>query len=221
MAKRKSSRRVADSPDRTEKALLAAIKRHRGESLTQAESRDLAWYDKAQADAVLSAALTAIPKGLYCQMAGRQQKVVDGMGERYRLPTSGPTVDLFDAIETLYTLVADNSRQIMPANLVAAEDDDEEVTGAAKVHLLKLKELEEKVRKLKHGNDRLQIALAHDRGDTIDRQELRGMLSWLSTRLSGFGQQLRRSNSGEEAQKACNEFLEHLASEVEHGVLKV
>ena len=205
-------------PDRTELALIAALRRHRGEKLTQAQSRDLAWYEKDRREIIIGETLVAIPKGLYCQMAGRQHKVVDDAAARYGLPIGKETVDLFDAIEAMHSLIADNARSIIPAGDAIITGDGEE---NEQVYFLKLAELQEKVKKLQVGNERNRIALTHDRGDSIDRRELRRILQSLTVKLKAFGQQLRRASSGIEAQKACNEFLERLAIEIESGDLVI
>ncbi|MGB7325949.1 MAG: hypothetical protein WBD31_13825 [Rubripirellula sp.] len=223
MAKKKTTSRkaaakpAAKKPDRTERALLAAVKKHRGGKLSQSESRDLAWWEKTHRESIIADALIAIPKGLYCQLAGRQHKVVDDAAERFGLPIGGATVDLFDAIEALHQLIADNSRSIIPVN---AGDDDGD-SGDEVVYKLKLAELREKVRKLEVTNERQMISLTHDRGDSIDRQELRRLLQVLIVKLRAFGQQLRRASNGQEAQQACNEFLAMLSKEVEEGDLRV
>ncbi|QDT08009.1 hypothetical protein K227x_64390 [Rubripirellula lacrimiformis] len=223
MAKKKTSTRktaakpAAKKPDRTERAMQAAIKKHRGEKLSQSDSRDLAWWEKSQRESIVSDALVSIPKGLYCQLAGRQHKVIDDAAERFGLPIGGATIDLFDAIESLHTVIADNSRSIIPVHAIDTDGaDDEEM-----VYKLKLAELQEKVRKLQVHNERQNISLTHDRGDSIDRQELRRLLQVLIVKLRAFGQQLRRASNGQEAQKACNEFLSMLAKEVEEGDLRV
>ncbi|MDM4015828.1 hypothetical protein [Roseiconus lacunae] len=55
----------------------------------------------------------------------------------------------------------------------------------------------------------------------IGRSEFRRMLEYLTVRLQGFGQQLRRSKGGDEAQKSLNEFLDHLSAEIREGMGKM
>lgn len=210
---------VADA--RVIKALKAKLAAAEGKKLTQAQSRDVAWYDKQQADSIITDALSEIPKGVFCQMAGRQQKVIDEQADRYDLPIDGPTIDLFDAIRAYHDLITANARYLRPADDAAMADAGELDLDEAEHHQLATEKIRQEVIKLRQSNERLAIQVTRDRGDSIDRRALREMLAWLSTRLEGFGQQLRRAADGAEAQKTLNEFLEHLAEECEQGVLRV
>lgn len=207
-------------PDRVTRALEAALREHRGEKLTLPQQRDLDWYRRGQRSAAAAAMLKEIPKGLYCELASRQHKLIDDAAERYDLPIDGPTVNLFEAIKSLHDLIAANARFIRPADDADAIESDELELEGQSFQVLQLMKLQQEVQKLKHGNARLQIAVTRDRGDAIDRRELRDMLTWFSTRIEGLGQQLRRSGGGEDAAKCLNEFLDALASETERGVLE-
>lgn len=209
----------ANANDRTRRALTAAVRHHDGEKLTQAEKRDLAAYRKQTRSEIAGELLTAIPKGIYCQMAGRQQRTIDEQADRYDLPIDGPTIDLFAAIKSYHDLITANARVIRAADdaEAIAAGDVEDLTHA-ELQILKMRE---EITKLQRGNESLAIRVTKERGDTIDRHELRHLLGWLSTRLEGFGQQLRRSDGGQDAQQCLNEFIEHLAAECESGVLQV
>lgn len=206
---------------RTISALKAKLAAAEGKKLTQAQARDAAWYDKTQADAAAQAFASAVPKGIYCAYAGRQQKVIDEQADRYDLPIDGPTVDLNDAIRAYHDLITANARYIRPADDAELADSGELDLDEAQHHDLQTEKLRQEIIKLRQSNERLGIQVTRDRGDSIDRQHLREMLSWLSTRLEGFGQQLRTAANGAEAQKTLNEFLEHLADECEQGVLRI
>lgn len=226
MAKKAARKKAAAKPkgasdDRVGRALEAAVREHRGEKLTQAQSRDLAWWRREERERITNEVVRAVPKGLFCAMAGRQHKLVDDAAERYDLPIDRPEVDLYEAIKAYHDIIAANSRFIRPADDAEAEANGELNVDEASFHELQVWELREKVRKLQRGNDRLEIALTRDRGDSIDRRELREMLGWFSTRVEGLGQQLRRCKTGPEAQKTLNEFLDSLANECEQGVLRV
>ncbi|MEM9367515.1 MAG: hypothetical protein AAGD07_16100 [Planctomycetota bacterium] len=217
--KRTRSTRRTSERDRIGSALAAAVKQHAGDRLTQTESRDLKWYEKRQRTAWMEGSLRAVPKGQFCKMAGRQQKVIDEQAERLDLPIDGATVDLFEAIKAYHDLIVANSRRI-----VAADDADAITEGSVSqmdYSQLQLIKLREEVTKLQRSNESLGLRVTKERGDTIDRQELRGLMDWLSTRLQAFGQQLRRTEGGEEAQRTLNEFLQHLADECEHGALVI
>lgn len=210
------------APDaRVVRALKAKLAEAEGKKLTQAQARDVAWYDKQLAESIITDAMREIPKGVFCQMAGRQQKVIDEQADRYDLPIDGPTIDLFAAIKAYHDLITANARFIRPADDAELVDAGELSLEDAMHHDLQTEKLRQEVIKLRQSNERLAIQVTRDRGDSIDRRSLREMLAWLSTRLEGFGQQLRRASDGAEAQKTLNEFLEHLAEECEKGVLRV
>jgi len=160
-------------------------------------------------------------KGIFCAYAGRQQKVIDEQADRYDLPIDGPTVDLNDAIRAYHDLITANARYIRPADDAELAENGELDLDEAQHHDLQTEKLRQEIIKLRQSNERLGIQVTRDRGDSIDRRHLREMLMWLSTRLEGFGQQLRTAANGSEAQKTLNEFLEHLADECEQGVLQI
>ncbi|MEO9590889.1 hypothetical protein [Rhodopirellula bahusiensis] len=219
-AKKRPAKKTAKKPvDRVERALAAALKSHRGSKLTQTESRDLAWHQKQQHERIAREAYEAVPKGVFCAMAGRQQRTVDDQAEKYGLDVEGPDVDLFLFIKSAFDLISANAGSIRP-NHVSFDIEEGDDVGALE-YKLKLSKLQEEVTKLQQTNERLGIQIKHERGDTINRQDLRALLGWFSTRVEGFGQQLRRTSGGEEAQTTLNEFLEQLAAECREGVLQV
>lgn len=211
--------------ERTRSALGAKLKALDGGKLTQLETKDVVWYDKNVASAIADATLSDCPKGTYCQMAGRAHDVVNKMAKHYRLDALlGDTVDLFDALESLHDLIAENSRMIQPLRMGEDEQDGGDIgdmESGPEIYTLQIRKLSETVRKLEIENARKEIGLSKDRGDAIDRTEFRQMLSWLSTRLQGFGQTLRRTKGGTDAQQTLNEFLETLAKEITDGELAV
>lgn len=206
---------------RTISALKGKLALAEGKKPTQVQSRDAAWHDKTQADQAAQAFAAAVPKGIFCGFAGRQQKVIDEQADRYDLPIDGPTVDLNDAIRAYHDLITANARYIRPADDAESAENGDLDLDEAQHHDLQTEKLRQEIIKLRQSNERLGIQVTRDRGDSIDRQHLREMLSWLSTRLEGFGQQLRTAANGAEAQKTLNEFLEHLADECEQGVLRI
>lgn len=203
--------------DRVERALAAALKDYRGTKLTQTESRDLAWYQKQQREQIAREAYEAVPKGVFCAMAGRQQRTVDDQAAKYGLDIEGPNVDLFLFVKSAFDLISANAKSIRPNTFTV----DGDTSAEAMEYSLRMSKLQEEVRKLQQTNEQLGIRIKHERGDTINRSDLRELLSWFSTRIEGFGQQLRRTSGGEEAQKTLNEFLEQLAAECREGVLQV
>ena len=212
--------------ERTRSALQAKIRELDGQRLTQQQSRDLIWYDKRTREEIAEHTIANLPKGVYCKLAGRQHSVIDKMARHYRLESLlGETIDLYDAILELHDLIADNSRMIQPLRRGDPGEEDTANIGdqeeSEEIYILQIKKLKETVAKLEIANDRARIGLKKDKGDAIDRIEVRRMLELLSERLKGFGQRLRRSKGGPDAQKSLNEFLDTLADEIREGEFKV
>lgn len=220
MAKKKPSAKQEASQEtrRTVSALTGKLAIAEGRKATATQRRDITWLDKQAADQANFDAYTKVPKGIFCAMAARQQKVIDEQADRYDLPIDGATIDLYEAIKAYHDLIVANGRFIRPAD--DAESAGEMDLDEAAHHDLQTEKLRQEVIKLRQSNERLGIMVVRDRGDSIDRRELREMLTWLSTRLEGLGAQLRASRNGEEASKSLNEFLDQLADEAEHGALR-
>ncbi|TWU66439.1 hypothetical protein [Crateriforma conspicua] len=221
MAKKRSKATSKPDAERTrrESALRGMLADHLGEKLTQKQRRDIAWWQKRTRAEIADEILCAVPKGQFCKLAGRQQKVIDEQAERYDLPIDGPAINLREAIRAYHDLITANAKNIHPA------DDAEAIAkgevsphSKAELEILKLKE---EVRKLQSGNERAELLLIRDRGDTIDRRQLRDMLSWLTTRLQGMGRQVLQCDNIVDAHDCINDMLEDMAQEAEHGVLVI
>lgn len=184
--------------DRTELAKRAAAKRAKGERLTRDEERAITWWQAKQRDEILDAGLRAIPKGMYCSLAQRQQKVVDEQARRYGLPLLGPTVDLFAAIAALHDLISRNAD--------ALKSDGQPNLAAEK--------LSEQIRNLRTRRRLILSELKRRKDEFIPRTELRGRLQWLAQQLRRIGESLGR-RFGRDAQAAVNEFLTALTTEIQ------
>ncbi len=75
MAKRKPATPQLSDLDKQEIAALEIrIKQLRGEPTTAAQLKTLERFNKRQLEAIRDASLRALPKGVYCDLAGRQQR---------------------------------------------------------------------------------------------------------------------------------------------------
>lgn len=183
-------------------AYEAAIRRERGERLTQKQTRDLTWLEKSARDEAVDDALRALPKGIYCELAGRQHKVIDDAAELYDLPIGGPVVDLYDAVHSLHNLIAENAHRLK-ANLDG--DGDE----------LQKEKLRQQIILLQRDIEGRDIKLAQAREESVDRTELTDLLTRLSSMLRNLGNQLGRDDP--EVQRAFNEALESFAADLMGG----
>ncbi len=93
--------------------------------------------------------LRTVPKGLYCEMAGRQHKLIDDCVRRYNLPAAGETVDLFEVITFLHNLLAKKGHRLA--------DDDE-------IAALEKQKVQQQVEKLRNESLRMQLTLERERG---------------------------------------------------------
>ena len=180
-------------------AYEAAIRRERGEKLTQKQTRDLTWLEKSTRESIASETLRVVPKGVYCEMAGRQHKVVDDAAELYELPIGGPVIDLFAAVKALHDLIAENAHR-----LKSHLDGD-----VAELQEEKLRQQIEVLRRDVEGRD---IKLAQAREESVDRSELTDLMGRLSAMLRKLGNQLGQDSV--EVQRAFNEALESFTKDL-------
>lgn len=175
----------------------AVTKRPVGSKLTREEERAIAREEQRQRQEVLQTVLRALPKGIYCQLAQRQQKVVDEQGYRYRLPLTGPEIDLGAAIKAFHDLIAKN------AGVLTAEGDPDaqrEKQKLANENLRLKKQL-------------LEFEIAQKRQELVPRVELQRRLEWLRDRLRAFAEQMGR-RFGRDTQALVNDFYTALVTEL-------
>lgn len=200
---------IAASPieQRERVALEIRLKQLRGEKLNGKELDLLDRWNRDFQRAVLAEGLRCIPKGVYCQMSGRQQRNVDEFGARYDIPLSTATVDLFATIKALHDRVSELAAAARPY----ADIDDAE---------LMREKLRQEISKLEKQSESLQIDINTKLSELVPKQVVIDRLEWLTGRLRSLGTQLFRL-AGTDAQNTLNEFLETLAKELEDGSLAI
>jgi hypothetical protein len=176
----------------------ALAKELRGEKLSRDERRLAARLQSKQRQETIDEFTQTCPKGVYCAMAGRQQKVVDQLAHVYGLPLIGSTVNLFSVVKSLHDLIARNSGVIRADG---TENWQEE-------------KLKQQIETLKARRQLLQSEIARRRDELVSREDLQRRLQWLSERLRQFATQLGR-RYGREAQQLANDTFGQLAGEVE------
>lgn len=194
-----------DSSARLIRAHEATAKQLRGKQLTQSEARDAKWLIDELNRKSIDEFIAAVPKGVYCQLASRQHKLIDDAARVYGLPLEGKTINLQAAITALHQIIADNSQRIF-----ADEEDGQ----------LDREKLRQQIAKLKTETACLEIRLDRESDNSIDRGEMRQRLIWLSAQLRTLGDLLGR-RYGKDAQQAMNEFLRRLADQIEQGQLAI
>lgn len=161
---------------------------------------------KPNAADALDEQLRRIPKGVYCRLSGRQQKVVDDFGHRYQIAITGPTVDLFHVIEALHSRVSELARAAKPTL-----DGD---TAA-----LEREKLKQEIINLERKAEISRITISERRHELVPRADVKHRLQWLSEQLRALGARLHRVG-GDEAQAALNDFLRSMAEELDGGALE-
>lgn len=197
------------NPNRELAARKAQVKLLDGkQSLTAQEKADVAWIERSDSAFYVDLFLKNCPKGIYCELAGRQQKVIDSTAKTYGFPVDGPTVNLHEAVKALHDFVAKHGSKVR--SRVENEDDREE---------LEKEKLRCQIEGINLDNEHKEIDLQEARGDAIPKDTLRIALSALQAHLRSFGQQLRRDGAAETVE-AWNTFLDGLAAEVASGKLR-
>lgn len=192
---------------KTELAGIAARKKQiEGHKLTARETTALAKWQREMAAELRGHILRELPKGVYCELAGRQQKVVDEFGARYDIAVDVPQINLFSVIRDLHTRVSELAAAARP-NLDADEEE-----------LVKEK-LRQEIGKLQRQSAALQIELDRHMDKLLAKADVQNGLDWLASRLRAMGTQLHRV-VGQPGVDAVNEFLDALAAEIEGGALR-
>ena len=186
--------------------LAARKKQIEGGKLTARETAAIAKWQREWIAETRTQWLQEMPKGVYCELAGRQQKVVDEFGQRYDIPVDVPTINLFAVIKELHTRVSELAAAARP-NLDADEEE-----------LVKEK-LRQEIGKLQRQSAALQIDLDRHMDKLLAKADVQAGLDWLAARLRAMGVQLHRS-VGQAGVDTVNEFLDALAAEVEAGTLR-
>jgi hypothetical protein len=184
-------------------ALTAKLKHAKGESLTKKETTLVNQYDSRNFQVAMESFLGSVPKGIYCDLAGRQNKVVDEFGRRYDVPCDGPVINLHAVISTLHSRVSELAAVARPH----LDGDEAE---------LEKEKLKQEIGKLQRQSAILQIDIEKHMDQLVEKSSLNAGMEWLSARLRTLGSQVHRV-AGDEALECVNEFLDALATELETG----
>ena len=183
------------------------IKQLQGSDLTTREAACIARWDKRYRESIRSDLLRELPKGVFCDLAGRQRKSVDEFAANYRIPVDGPTINLYAVINSLLTRVSEL------AAIARKHDDVDEIE-------LEREKLKQEIVKLRRQSEILDIDIKMRMNQLVSREDVAVRLSWLSGQLQALGSRLHRVG-GPESQLALNEFLENLAVELDGGSLSL
>lgn len=207
MAKKSVSNTVPKEVQDEIDVLEIRLKQLRKQSVSKNDAIKAAAAIKRERESIRDELLKAIPKGVYCSLAGRQQKVVDDFGNRYDVAITGPVINLFEVISTLHSRVSEFAEIARP--YLDGEDAD--------LQRIKLKE---EINKLQRQSEMLSIDIRTKMAELVKRSDVVDSLDWLSGQLRSLGMRLHRE-FGPTAQDAFNEFLEAMAVELDGGQLSL
>ena len=139
--------------------------------------------------------LRALPKGKFCALAGRQQKVINEQGRRYGWEVMGKTIDLTLVFPQILDTIARNRHRML------SEDDQDHENLAQQV-------MRHEAEKLRLQNEILATKADAAKEQIVQIHELQREFAWIEQQLRRFGEALPK-----EWTKHWNEFLSRLAAE--------
>ena len=101
----------------------AIEKQRAGETPTARQQAALRKLEKQREEEQRWRLYQHLPKRDYCELAGRQPKVVNEQADRYKLPLRGRELDLAHVLRAFHDLLAENRERIRPKG-DAPQDDD-------------------------------------------------------------------------------------------------
>ncbi len=186
-------------------ALVAWIAADDGKKLTRNQQRDLDWFKKQLAATAVEEFCRAVPKGVYCELSGRQHKLVDDAAELYGLPIGDASIDLKAALTALHDFIASHAR-LLAARASAGEQE------------LREERLRLECANLEIRNEVDAMRRDQAKRDLIRVEELAAGLSQLSAVLRQYARRFNRIDKkvGAEFEK----MLDRVADMVESGELR-
>lgn len=133
----------------------------------------------------------AVPKRVYTEFAGTQQKVLNEQHDLYGVPLRAPTIDLAAVIAWLHAFLAKYKHDLAP---LVKGGPSEGRPATLKESLLK-----EQVDLYRKKNELLEDQLAQRHNDLIPRAELHKLHVHLATVLRGAGERLQKQFGDEAA----------------------
>lgn len=208
MAKKSAKKNTTAVPadDRKIAAVTALLKRLSGKPLSTREERDVAWYEESERHRHVTDWQSAVPKGEYCKLSGRQHKLIDDAAETYGLPLGQSYINLKDALTAIHDFIAANAYRLRDPN------------AGLEFSELKARRLEQEVIRADQEIALGELKLKRENGDLIHRADLQQALLTIANKLRMMAKSLARVSP--EAVNIFNEGVESLAKEIEKGTLR-
>jgi len=187
-------------PVDTVAALEAKLKQAKGENLSKSEESLIRNYDHEIALSVRDDVLLNLPKGIYCKLSSRGQKIVDEQAVRYDIPIDGAKIDLYQVLKRFHDILAQWGPTIR-------ELEGEEGS-------LRMEKLRKEIELLERRSKSIDLDIKNKQDEFIDRNTLRVRMEWLANKLRSVSERLGK-RFGPDAQRLLNTALEQIEGELE------
>lgn len=194
-------------PTDEQRATTAAEKLGRGETPTKTELAAYERQKRIREERALRLLIKSVPKKLYCQITGRQPKVVNEQADRYGVPLRGDTIDVGNVLEWLHDFLAKHGRTIL-----AQSPDDLLLEGASQQ--LKDAYVREQIKEKAAKAKLAELDLAQRSGELVLAAEIHDHLTRFASILRRTGEALQR-RFGPDAQRILDKGLDDCDREIE------
>lgn len=176
-----------------------------GKPLSDSAKADIEWLKRSRRRDITDEILTEIPKTLYYKLAGSSSHMVQSHAQKYGLPLTDQSIDLYAAIKAFHGLLNKHSKVL---------DSDS--------HRVKIEQekADLEIASVRHKAEILNLELLEKKRQLVPRDDVKSGLQWLSGKLRNLGRKLG-TTYGKEAQTMFNELLDDLATEIERGRLRI
>lgn len=121
-----------------EKAIAALKKIRANEKPTRDEAQALARIQKKQKEELWTTGMKSVPLRVFCALTGRKPNQIRMQAQRYGMPISGDTVDLYQFLAWVYDDIAKNARSTASGEDGKASELDENRKIDRQLKLIKL-----------------------------------------------------------------------------------
>jgi hypothetical protein len=180
------------------------------EALTPKESRAIDQWNAEENERRGRLWLRSLTKKQYCELVGRQVKVVNDQADRYGIPLRGATVDALEVFKWIHDFLAKH-KHTLPAIIHG------EPGAASPSDQLKLEQIEVYRRRVKLLENKIELA----EETLLPRVEVHELLAQLAKVLRGAGERLHKQHGPQAAsilEVALTDFdtmIEQLATKTE------
>jgi hypothetical protein len=179
----------------------AIAKQQRGQRLRKQELAAWKRFESAEDERRGRRFLSALPKTIYCQISGRQTKILHDQADLYGLPLRGATIDVAAVLTWLHDFLAKHKHDLAP--LVKGDVGGDRPAG------LRDQLLAEQVDLYRRKNTLLEEQITLVQSRSYPHEEIHAVHERMATILRAAGEQLGRQ-FGDDAADVLNVALENV-----------